>query len=131
MLSHIKDLFLRRFATEHHKRAWIPYEKILLYRSNFMQICHTIYYTLLILTGTSAFQQAGKVMDGDMEITIDYDREFAEKAYPYATSVVILVHVTKYILVIASIKNLNVCKSYFYLQMVFLIAENFLVTVNF
>ena len=34
--------------------------------------------------------------------------------------------VVKYALVIASLKNLNVCKSYFYIQMVMFIAENFL-----
>ena len=115
ILSDVKSLIFRKYPTEYHKKAWSSFEKICMYRSNLGQIEKLFNSLLLIVLGKANFQRAEDYIvdqtDEDLE-----SMKVSLAIFPYAKWIYIIFTIGRLVLILLSIKNLRICKIYFYYE---------------
>ena len=113
------DLVGRRMPSDLHREKFKEYEFYLMLRTNFSQIVRFIHFLLATVMGTS-YQQVSASLIEEGAIP---NAEFAKEVQPYARSAIIALNMGRLVLLLISLKNLKIAKTYFYYEAVYFIVE--------
>ena len=114
-MQELKKLILRRYPTEYHKKAWGSFEKICMLRSTLGLIKKLVGSLFLMLLGKADFQRAelyiASASEDELEVMV-----VSKQIMPYLKWIYITLTLGRFVLLLLSIKNLRISKTYFYYE---------------
>ena len=125
-IAKLKEIYNRALPSIEHQIAWKHYEIILHYRANVCFISKLLFTGIFIVLGQANWQQSQKFMAKSDE----YNESFVQQVFPIVKWALITMTIGRLLLLLISLKNIQVCRTYLYYQVVFMVVEMLLPVDN-
>ena len=126
-LAYIKKelpkLTFRKFESKYHESFWKDYENVLMVRTYMLALSRTLLWIFTLAVVESPSDRYEQFVEQKGESARN---EEAQAIFPYANTILDVLHVTRLLISIFSLKWPKLLKGYFYVEMLILMTVTFL-----
>ena len=110
--------------SSYHRQAWKLYERVLMYRSSLAQLAAFSYFFLFFIIGKEASQISEEYIESGKSVNQEVQRDLL----PYGRYSTYAFMLGRLILMLISLKKLEICRVYLYYEALNVIIHNLMAT---